>query len=57
MQKNNKDHLRSYTYEVCTAETRCIPNILDVIVLENIKTPRYIQLKQMATVSTVMTVF
>ena len=29
-----KNHLRSNNYEVCTALVRCIPNILDVMVLE-----------------------
>jgi hypothetical protein len=32
-----KNHLRSNNYEVYTAEARCIPSILDVIVLENKK--------------------
>jgi hypothetical protein len=34
--KNFKNHLRSNNYEVCTAVARCFPNILDVMVLENI---------------------
>jgi hypothetical protein len=34
--KNYKHHLRSKNYEVCTAVARCFPNILDVIVLENV---------------------
>jgi hypothetical protein len=34
--KNYKNHLRRNDYEVCTAVARCFPNILDVIVLENI---------------------
>jgi hypothetical protein len=38
MQKKlwKKKHLRSNSYEVCTAVALCFPNILDVIVLENI---------------------
>jgi hypothetical protein len=36
-EKNNKNHLRSNHYEVCTAVALCFPNILDAIVLENIK--------------------
>jgi hypothetical protein len=35
--KEYKNHLRSNNYEVCTAVARCFPNILDAIVLENIK--------------------
>jgi hypothetical protein len=35
--KNYEDHLRSNNYEVCTAVACCFPNILDVIVLENMK--------------------
>jgi hypothetical protein len=35
--KNYKNHLRSNNYEVCTAVARCIPNILDAMVLENKK--------------------
>jgi hypothetical protein len=35
--KNYKNHLRSNNHEVCTAVARCFPNILDVIVLANIK--------------------
>jgi hypothetical protein len=35
--KKYKIHLRRNNYEVCTAGARCIPNILDVMVLENIK--------------------
>jgi hypothetical protein len=34
--KNYKNHLTSNN-ELCTAVTRCFPNILDVVVLENIK--------------------
>jgi hypothetical protein len=34
--KNYKNHLRSNNYEVCTAAALCFPNILDVMVLENI---------------------
>ena len=34
--KNYKNHLRRNNYEVCMAVARCFPNILDVIVLENI---------------------
>jgi hypothetical protein len=34
--KNYKNHLRSNNYEVCTAVALCCPNILDVMVLENI---------------------
>ena len=34
--KNYKNHLRSNNYEVCTAVALCFPNILDVMVLENI---------------------
>jgi hypothetical protein len=34
--KPYKNHLRSNNYEVCTAVARCFPNILDVIVLENV---------------------
>jgi hypothetical protein len=34
--KNYKNHLRSNNFEVCTAVAHCFPNILDVIVLENI---------------------
>jgi hypothetical protein len=34
--KNYKNHLRRNNYEVCTAVARCFPNVLDVIVLENI---------------------
>jgi hypothetical protein len=39
--KNYKNHLRSNDYEVCTAVARCLPNILDVMVLENIKLSSY----------------
>jgi hypothetical protein len=35
--KNDKNYLRSNNYEVCTAVAHCFPNILDAIVLENIK--------------------
>jgi hypothetical protein len=34
--KNYKFQLRSNSYEVCTTVERCFPNILDVIVLENV---------------------
>jgi hypothetical protein len=34
--KKYKSHLRSDNYEVCTAVARCFPNIIDVMVLENI---------------------
>jgi hypothetical protein len=34
--KNYKNHLRRNNYEECTAVACCFPNILDVIVLENI---------------------
>jgi hypothetical protein len=34
--KNYKNHLRGNNYEGCTAVTCCFPNILDVMVLENI---------------------
>jgi hypothetical protein len=36
VEKTTKNHLRSNDYEVDTAVARCFPNILDVIVLENI---------------------
>jgi hypothetical protein len=36
LQKNNYNHLRSNNYDVCTAATLYIINILDVMVLENI---------------------
>jgi hypothetical protein len=36
VQKNYKIHLRRNNYEECTAVARCFPNILDVIVFENI---------------------
>jgi hypothetical protein len=35
-EKNYKKYFRSNNYEVCTAVARCFPNILDVMVLENI---------------------
>jgi hypothetical protein len=35
--KSYKNNLRSNNYEVCTAVALCFPNILDVMVLENIK--------------------
>jgi hypothetical protein len=35
-EKENKNHLRSNSYEVCTDVARCFPNILDVMVFENI---------------------
>jgi hypothetical protein len=31
-----KNHLRSNNYEVCTAAALCFPNILDVMVLQNV---------------------
>jgi hypothetical protein len=34
--KNYKNHPRSNNYEVCTAVAHCFPNILDVMVLENV---------------------
>jgi hypothetical protein len=34
--KNYKNHFWSNNYEVCTAVARCFPNILDVMILENI---------------------
>jgi hypothetical protein len=34
--KNYKNHLRSNDYEVCTTVARCLPKILDALVLENI---------------------
>jgi hypothetical protein len=34
--KKYKNHHRRNDYEVCTAVARCFPNILDVMVLENI---------------------
>jgi hypothetical protein len=33
--KNDKNHLRSNDYEVCTVVARCFPNGLNVMVLEN----------------------
>jgi hypothetical protein len=36
-EKTMKNHLRSNNHQVCTAVARCFPNILDVMVLENIK--------------------
>jgi hypothetical protein len=35
--KNYENHLRSNDYEVCTAVALCFPDMLDVVVLENIK--------------------
>jgi hypothetical protein len=35
--KTIKNHLKSNNYEVCIAVAHCFPNILDAIVLENIK--------------------
>jgi hypothetical protein len=35
-EKNYMNNLRRYSYEVCTAVARCFPNIVDVMVLENI---------------------
>jgi hypothetical protein len=34
-EKNYKNHLRRNNYEVCTAVARCSPDILGVIILEN----------------------
>jgi hypothetical protein len=34
--KSYKNHHRSNNHEVCTALALCFPNILDVMVLENI---------------------
>jgi hypothetical protein len=34
--KNYKNHLRSNNYEVCTAVALCFPNILDIMVLQDI---------------------
>jgi hypothetical protein len=39
--KNYKNHLRSNNYEVCTAVVRRFPNILGVVVLENINLSSY----------------
>ena len=36
MQEKFNNHLRSNDYEVCTAVALCFPNILEVMVLENI---------------------
>jgi hypothetical protein len=36
-----KNHLRSNNYDVCTAVARCFPNILDVMVLRNVKLSEY----------------
>ena len=38
-EKNYKNYLKVNNYEVCKAVVRCILNILDVMVLENIKRP------------------
>jgi hypothetical protein len=35
-EKNYKTRLRRNNYEVCTVVASCFPNILDVMVLENI---------------------
>jgi hypothetical protein len=35
--KNYENNLQSNNYEVCTAVALCFPNILDVMVLENIE--------------------
>jgi hypothetical protein len=35
-EKNDWHHLRSNNYEVCTAVALCFPNIIGVIVLENV---------------------
>jgi hypothetical protein len=34
--KNYQNHLRSNNYEVCTAVALCFPNILGIMVLENV---------------------
>jgi hypothetical protein len=34
--KNYENHLRSNNYEVCTAVALCFPNILGVMVIQNI---------------------
>jgi hypothetical protein len=34
--KNYQNHLRSNNYEVCSAVALCFPNILGVMVLENV---------------------
>jgi hypothetical protein len=34
--KTHKNHLRRNNYEVCTAVVLCFPNILEVMVLENL---------------------
>jgi hypothetical protein len=34
--KNYKNHLRTNKYEVYKAVVRCFPNILDIMVLENV---------------------
>jgi hypothetical protein len=34
--KNYQNHLKSNDYEACTAVAHCFPNILDIMVLENI---------------------
>jgi hypothetical protein len=34
--KNYQNHLRSNNYEVCIAVALCFPNILGVMVLENV---------------------
>jgi hypothetical protein len=35
-EKNYQNHLRSNNYEVCTAVALCFPNILGVMVHENV---------------------
>jgi hypothetical protein len=34
--KNHKNHLRGNNYEVCSAVACCFPNILDILIIENI---------------------
>jgi hypothetical protein len=36
LQKNYKNHLRSNNYTLSTAVALCFPNILDVMVLQNV---------------------
>jgi hypothetical protein len=36
VKKKYKNHLGGNNYKVCEAVARCIPNILDVMVLKNI---------------------
>jgi hypothetical protein len=37
--KTTKNNFRRNNHEVCTAVTRCFPNILDVMIVENINLP------------------